>query len=546
MGENASVNNLTVLIPYQKGSRKDWLDEAVASIPAGLPYIVLENDGELADALNQGIKAATTEYVMRLDADDLLDPESVQLLMDAVWDVDVAYPDLFLVNEDLQYCGTHEPGDFCPNRLTVWNYIPGAGCVVRKEAVLAVGGYRHMESLEDWDLWVRMARNGARFKHHPEARYYYRQVHGGRNTLDPARALEIKRLIVGDEPELIGTFYAQETVATSYWRCVLPSRVMPAQTVLHRPTVQINDNEIAFRDHRGAAIWQFPGHHYERFTMAAMQELGIPCLVETDDTYLQRASYGRTHWVRDEPKRGYENGAPSLEIHRKVVGWCDGVIVTTDHLGKRYRKATDAPIFVCPNQVDPADWTPGELPDWYDPDKTYVGLAASGSHRGDLRLVQRALEWASAQRGVEVVLMGSAHLGYRWRFKHRHIPWATDLSVYRQLLHILDIGLAPIVEDSWSACRSDLKILEYAMAGAVSVVSDTTPYRGWKDGELVRKAKTPQDFLRVVQDCVYRRDERKQMAAACADYVLAGRTTTANAWRWREACDVKVREAIAA
>lgn len=538
--------DLTVLIPYQKGSRKDWLDEAIASIPPGIKYLLLENDGELAEALNQGLKAATTEYVMRLDADDCLDEESVQLLMDACWDVDVAYPDLFLVDEDLKYMGTHEPGDFCPNRLTVWNYIPGAGPVMRREAVLAIGGYRHMESLEDWDLWVRMARNGATFKHHPEAKYYYRQVAGGRNTLDPVRANEIKQDIVGDEPKMVATFYAQETVATTYWRCVLPSRFLPAQTVLHRPTVQINDEKISFRDHRGTAIWQFPGHHYERFMMAAMQELGIPCLVETDDTYLMAAQYGRNHWIKGVPPRGQENTSPSLAIHRKVVGWCDGVIVTTEHLAKQYRKATEAPVFVCPNQVDPADWVPGELPDWYDPNKTYVGLAASGSHRGDLKLVQRALEWAARARDVEVVLMGSAHLGYKWQFPHRHIPWATDLSVYRRLLHILDIGLAPVVENPWAACRSDLKILEYAMAGAVSIVSDTIPYKDWADGEFVRKGKGSLGFLRQVQDLVRNDRERKQLAGECTDHVLRERTVEANVWRWQEACDTKLREAVAA
>jgi hypothetical protein len=280
--------------------------------------------------------------------------------------------------------------------------------------------------------------------------------------------------------------------------------------------------------------------------MAAMQERGIPCLVETDDNYLVRARYGRTHWVRDEPRRGFENSAPSYEIHRKVVGWCDGVIVTTDHLAKQYRKVTDAPVFVCPNQVDPADWLPGELPDWYDPNKTYVGLAASASHRGDLKLVERALEWAARARDVEVVLMGSAHMGYRWQFPHRHVPWATDLSVYRRLLRVLDVGLAPIVEDPWSACRSDLKVLEYSMAGAASVVSDATPYRNWADGEYVRKAKTSRDFLRQVQDLVRNDRERKQMAAACAEHVLLERTVEANRWRWLEAVETPLRELVAA
>jgi glycosyltransferase involved in cell wall biosynthesis len=479
--------NVTVLIPHKRGSRDEWLKDAVGSIPAGVPYIVLENDGELAAALNAGLEAAKTEWVIRLDDDNLLDRESIQKLLDAVWDVDVAYPDVTVVSPELRYMATRSPGEFCPNRLLVENYIDGGGALIRREKALEVGGYRDLAALEDWDLWVRMLRAGARFKWHPEARFFYRYGEG-RNTITVSERDGLKAGIVGVEPDLAATFYSQETIAQIYWRCLLPSRVLPAQTVQHRPIVDASV-DVVFPHHRGTAVWQFPGHHYERYSMAAMQERGIPCLVETDDNYLVRARYGRTHWVRDEPRRGFENSAPSYEIHRKVVGWCDGVIVTTDHLAKQYRKVTDAPVFVCPNQVDPADWLPGELPDWYDPNKTYVGLAASASHRGDLKLVERALEWAARARDVEVVLMGSAHMGYRWQFPHRYVPWATDLSVYRRLLRVLDVGLAPIVEDPWSACRSDLKVLEYSMAGAASVVSDATPYRNWADGEYVRKAK---------------------------------------------------------
>jgi hypothetical protein len=528
------------------------LREAVRSVPEGIPYLILENDGELAAALNQGARAATTEYVLRLDADDILDTESVHMQVQACWDVDVAYPSLLHITEDGgRATGITTPGEFCGNRLQVWNYIPGAGCVIRRKKLLEVGGWHELPTLEDWDLWIRLFRAGGRFKWVTDARYLYRNVQASRNKMVVEKAVNLKHKIVGAEPPLLATFYSQETVATTYWRCLLPARVMPAQVWNHRPLVQIHGDEILLPHHRGVAVWQFPGHEYERQTMAAMQELGIPCLVECDDNYLIKAPRGRG-WKAEPPKRGDTRTWPAHDTHRKIVKWCDGLIVTTEHLANQYRKVTDAPVFVCPNQIDPGDWPERELPDWYDPEKTYVGIAGSASHIQDMSLVMQALEWCAGRKNVEAVVFGpiltpqmAGRLSRAGGF--RHIPWTSDMSVLRAMLRILDIGLAPVKATPWSSCRSDVKALEYLMGGAVPVLSDVIPYRDWVDGDHCRKASDARGFLRAVQDLVYGADRRIDLAATGRAYVLTHRTMGHNANLWREAVTtVTRRELIAA
>lgn len=129
-------------------------------------------------------------------------------------------------------------------------------------------------------------------------------------------------------------------------------------------------------------------------------------------------------------------------------------------------------------------------------------------------------------------------MGYHpdWRFKHTHIEWQ-DLPAYREALHTLDVGVAPIVGTPWALCRSDLKALEYTMGGAVPVLSDVPPYAPWTDGENCMKAKSPHDFYKAVQHLVRNRDEVKQLAAAAKDYVLSNRTTEKQIGLWREAVD---------
>ncbi len=190
-------------------------------------------------------------------------------------------------------------------------------------------------------------------------------------------------------------------------------------------------------------------------------------------------------------------------------------------------------VYVAPNQVDPADWPEPEKPD----DGVFrIGWFASASHRDDERLIVRAMEWASKQPDVEIVLIGLGVTGgrpwYKFPFKHR--VWSNDLSVYKKFLTELDVGLAPVVPTPWAVCRSDLKALEYAMAGALPIVSDVPPYEGCEIPGIIH-CPDAKAFLRAVQWAVANKDEVRQLAREARDYVSAERSVEANIDRWREA-----------
>ena len=532
------LTDITVLIPFKNGSREDWLEQAIGSIPKNMQYIVCRNDGELAEALNAGLKEASTEWIVRLDADDFFYDNCVEELKNFCLDADVVYPELMLVDENLQLLGYFTADPFCPNRFLINNMVAGAGTLFRRQLALNIGGYRDMESHEDYDLWFRMFQNGARFKACPEAKYVYRQVSNSRNKLDDLVVESLKNSIVGERPHVTSTFYIQETNAQNYWRCSLPAKHIGGQ-VIRTPKVVNTDEWFDFPYHRGTAVWAFPGHEHERWWMAAMQEQGIPVVVETDDNYLMRIPHGKA-WAfksSDNPL------LPSVERHRHIVKWVDGVITTTDHLANQYRKFTDAPVFVCPNQIEPNDWIRtfdfDEL-EWYDPNKTYVGWTASASHLADAKLVVEGLEWCSKQKNTEVVVFGVRPKDFK--FPYRSAPWTNDLALYRQVQSVIDIGVAPIVENPWSSCRSDLKALEYAMSDACPVLSSVIPYKDWTDGQGCRKASNAKDFTRVLRELVNNPGETKRLAADAKQYVLAERTMKQNAYRWQQAIAPDVRK----
>lgn len=536
----AELDAVTVLIPFQEGGNEVWLKQAIGSLPKGVRYMVLRNDGELAEAMNEGLRQATTEFVFRLDADDLLYPRCLEFLADLAWDCDVTYPTLVFHYENLEPMAMQvEAPKFSEGRLQIWNIVPGCSLFNREKA-LQVGGFRDLPMWEDWDLWVRMWRAGAKFKPVPEARVVYRQHGETRNKQVPPDSL--LREIVGEEPDFKATFYHQHVAATAYWRCQLPARHLPGVSVANPEIQNIGTEEepvLSFPRHRGAGIWQFPGDHMSALSMVNLQEQGHRNLVEVDDNYLAPSRY-MSGWTKGQ------DSSSSLETHRNIVEKiADGVIVTTDHLGRVYRKVNPN-IFVCPNQIDPDDW-----PEPITSGNPFrIGWFASLSHKADVPLVKRALEWASKQDGVEVVCMGvgatrviNSETGtdvFRpwWKFRYRHIPWSNDMGVYRKMMGMLDVGLAPVVENPWSSCRSDLKALEYAMAGACPVLSRAEPYRTYGGSCLF--AKNGKDFLHQVKYLVAHQDEARQIAAEARDYVLKERTVQGNIWRYEEALHGKV------
>lgn len=315
----------------------------------------------------------------------------------------------------------------------------------------------------------------------------------------------------------------------AYWRCELPAKYLPGK-VRHSIQLQgrkLPDGRIDFLEHEGAAIFQFPSSREEAAVCLLMTAQGIPYFVEVDDNYLHSADpvwMKRSGWAAE-----IKNGVlpHSNQGHRWVVEHADGVIVTNDVLADAYRQHNPN-VHVCRNSIDPDDW-----PELAKPDDGVLrfGWYASLSHDRDAPLVRKALSWASRQPNVEVVTIGLDPVG--WDFTRTHYPWEHHVSL-RSKLMLLDVGLAPVQRTAMADARSDLKILEHAMAGAVTIASDAPPYKWWKDRPAML-AYNDREFMDYVQFCVKNRDGVREMGRLAREQVLADRTFATEIGAWRGA-----------
>lgn len=331
----------------------------------------------------------------------------------------------------------------------------------------------------------------------------------------------------------LATWWVQATAGVNYYRADMPAKHLPGKTVrFESRDLQPQGDDFWFpRQEGGTAVWMFPGNGTRAVAMAQMKTaLGLRVLVEVDDNYtVSPPMPGLSTWVSHIDRSGQD--LHSYEAHARIVRQiADGVIVSTPKLAEVYGRLHEN-VCVCPNSVDPADW-PDEEPDHQPEGILRVGWAGSASHGYDLADVRRALDWASRQPDVEVVVMGQLDPGVA----HRRIPWTDSLAAYRASVQAIDVMLCPLRSNAWSDCKSDVKAIEAAMGGACSVVSRTEPYRPWWDGDAPGySAATPKEFLKVVKHLVANRDEVRETARLAREYALTVRHIDNSIGKWKEA-----------
>lgn len=132
--------------------------------------VLLQNERNMGlnYTLNHCLKYADTEYVARMDGDDISLPtrleEEVKFL-DTHPEYDIVSCPMIYFDENGDYrtgIGGGEPSINTMVRGTPFCHAP---CMVRREAYEAVNGYSVADNrlrVEDWDLWIRMYEKGYR------------------------------------------------------------------------------------------------------------------------------------------------------------------------------------------------------------------------------------------------------------------------------------------------------------------------------------------------------------------------------------------------
>ncbi|SMH41869.1 glycosyltransferase family 2 protein [Azospirillum agricola] len=152
-----------------RDSTRALIGELVAANPAHRIRAVFQDTTGVGAARNRGIAMARGRYILPVDADDLIAPDTLEICA-ARLDADPAIGVVYTDREEFGDVAAVWPaGRFELERLKYFNQL--SYCALYRKAVWeAVGGYRtNVDGFDDWDFWIASAALGVRGRHQPGA-----------------------------------------------------------------------------------------------------------------------------------------------------------------------------------------------------------------------------------------------------------------------------------------------------------------------------------------------------------------------------------------
>jgi glycosyltransferase involved in cell wall biosynthesis len=163
-----------------------------------------------------------------------------------------------------------------------------------------------------------------------------------------------------------------------------------------------------------------------------------------------------------------------LKSLRKAVALTDRFVVSTEPLAEQFA-GFHSDIRVVLNRL-PVDWWSGLSSERRKSAKPRVGWAGGVGHRGDLELIVDVVRDLAGE--VEWVFFGLCPDKLRPYVHEVHEGVPIDKYPAALAAMDLDLAMAPLEENTFNACKSNLRLLEYGACGFPVVCSDIVCYRG--------------------------------------------------------------------
>jgi len=317
-------------------------------------------------------------------------------------------------------------------------------------------------------------------------------------------------------------FVIRDKGGCGYYRCLQPAAFLRTRGLMNT----ITDFKDTTREHilqSDIVIFQESGSIASVEAMNFAQENNKPVVIENDD-YL----FG----VSPNNIGGYGAWNPGkLFIHRftQQMVKADALILSTPQLGREYFPY-NSNIYILPNFLNEDKWINPLIKkkDGY----LRIGWAGGNAHFDDLKMITKVIEKIVLEnkdkvkfetmgmlkkelKGVFSNLEEFSEVCPKCEYQGDSVTWTGEnLDNYPLVLasHGWDIALAPVINNSFGNCKSDIKLKEYAATGYPIVASDVAPYREAKeDGCDVLLSRNFEEWYNNIKLLIDNPDRRKEM-----------------------------------
>jgi len=337
-------------------------------------------------------------------------------------------------------------------------------------------------------------------------------------------------------------FFLTETESGCYrWRSAIPAKYLRRRG----HAVQIlSDNFQAYEAPDVIVI--FRAHYPDVHRLVEWcKQRDIRVVFDTDDA-LDRVPKENIHYRELQGRLG---------LYSFLLEHADVVTTTTPVLAADLRQRNPN-VVVLPNSADPEEWNVRPRGD-----DLRIGWTGSATHFHDLAVALPAIREVQKRHPFTLVLQGlcdrpdltefysglvtshgkpfvNSPLGksikrlveelasIRYEF-HPMVPFSQHAEKVCELA--LNIGIAPLVEDSFNRNKSCIKYYEYALSGAVTVASRVLPY----STEVSITAKNNRQSWKDTLESLIGAD-RDALGNQQRDWVLANRNIEQNVELWEQ------------
>ena len=326
-------------------------------------------------------------------------------------------------------------------------------------------------------------------------------------------------------------FVARDDGGCGFFRCLQPATFLKRSGLADAVYVLRNPSQEQLMN-ADLVILQENGSPESSAMVKFMTENRIPFMFELDDF---------VHHISPHNEAGYMAWNPSTlflyrttENMRKAVG----MTLSTNQLAREYFPYNPN-IFVVPNYLDKDKWDNPIIK--RQDEKIRIGWCGGNAHADDLKMISKVLNKIIKEYKGTVIFetIGMTRKEFTGVFpmaptnpesicpscgyegELHHFP-GESLDDYPTVLCSKgwDIAVAPVIDNSFGNCKSDLKVKEYAAAGIPIVASPVVPYReASENGAQIIFAKTFDEWYTALKDLIEDKIKRDSIIQHNRDWV---------------------------
>lgn len=232
--------------------------------------------------------------------------------------------------------------------------------------------------------------------------------------------------------------------------------------------------------------------------------------------------YELDDYLGEIPAASFHAGFMPPDLPAKIAraaAVCDRVTTSTEPMAAWFRgELGHADVRVVGNAIPAAAVRPRAA---RTEGRLRIGFCGGISHGGDLEIIRPAME--AIGDAVDWVFFGMQPKDPPVRTEFH--PGVSPSEYQARMLELdLDLVLAPLEDNRFNACKSNLRIVEAGMTGACAIAQRLTPYVGG-DPPVFAYADTPQEWIAAINAFIAAPMIERQLSAdALQKWVVANHT----------------------